>query len=131
MSHRRRKGILRMEKTTSCGEASAPVNPTAGKNDGKPTRRIGTFTFGWVMIAAGILMILALFFPKTDFRNALRLSPMILISLGVEVLVASREYARFKYDWVAMLLCFLIVCAALVMFAVVWLMLYHPDWIHL
>ncbi len=54
-----------------------------------------------------------------------------LISLGAEVLLGSRKKERLKYDWVAMLLCFVIVCAALVMFALAWTMLYHPGWVHL
>lgn len=116
-----------MEETANCKTAT----PTVERSDGRTVHRVGTFTFGWVMVATGIVMILALFFPKTDFRIVLRFSPVILISLGVEVLTASRGSGRLKYDWVAMLLCFVIVCAAMVMFAVAWLMLYRPGWIHL
>lgn len=110
---------------------SSPQMEKATKDNSAPTRRIGTFTLGWVLVAAGIVMILALFCPKKDFRWMLKLSPVILISLGTEVLLGSRKKERLKYDWVAMLLCFVIVCAALVMFALAWLMLYHPDWVHL
>ena len=116
-----------MEETTSCKSTT----PTAEKNKEKPIRRVGTFTFGWVMIVTGIVMILGLFFPKADLRTVLRLSPVILISIGVEVLLGSRGSSRLKYDWAAMLLCFTVVCAAMGMYAVAWAMLYHPGWVHL
>lgn len=116
-----------MEETTNC----KPATPTAEENNPQPTRRVGTFTFGWVMVATGILMMLGLFFPKADLRTALRLSPVILISIGVEVLLGSRTASRLKYDWVAMLLCFVVVCAAMGMYAVAWVMLHHPGWINI
>lgn len=97
------------------------------KETNPPVRRVGTFTFGWVLVAAGVIMMLALFHPKLELRWILKLSPVILISLGVEVLLASRKTSRLKYDWVGMFLCFLLVCAALVLFCIVWIMLYKPD----
>lgn len=117
-------------KTAEKANPSPPMEAVT-KADNAPVRRIGTFTFGWVLVAAGIVMILALFYPQKDFRWMLKLSPVILISLGTEVLLGSRKKAHLKYDWVAMLLCFLIVCAALVMFDLAWLMLYRPGWVHL
>lgn len=116
-----------MEETTN-RRAEAP---TAGESKEKSVRRVGTFTFGWVMIATGIVMVVGLFLPKVDLRTALRLSPVILISIGAEVLAGSHGSHRLKYDWVAMLLCFVLVCAAMGMYAVAWVMLYHPAWVHL
>jgi len=48
-------------------------------------RRVGTFTFGIVLVIAGIAMTAALFFPSLDFRLLLKLSPAVLILLGMEV----------------------------------------------
>ena len=116
-----------MEESTNCRF----TDQTAEKSETKPVRRVGTFTFGWVMIVTGIVMILGLFFPKADLRTVLRLSPVILISIGVEVLLGSRGSSRLKYDWAAMLLCFVVVCAAVCLYAVAWVMLYHPACVHL
>ena len=48
----------------------------------------------------------------------------------VETLLAARGGGRVKYDWVGMVLCCLIVCAALVLFAAAWCLVHDPDAIH-
>lgn len=96
-------------------------------NPEQPCRRVGTFTFGGVLVAAGVLMLASLFFPQADLRWALKLSPLALISLGVETLLAARDGGRVKYDWVGMLLCCLIVCTALGLFAAAWWMVYESG----
>ena len=78
-------------------------------NDTAPARRVGTFTFGLVLVATGLGMLAALFLPQLDLTLLLRLSPLALISLGIEVLLAARDGERLRYDWVGMLLCTLIV----------------------
>ena len=105
---------------TSFDEAQIPQTP--------PRRRAGTFTLGIVLIAAGALMALSLFFPELDLRWALKASPLILIALGVEVLLAARGGGRVKYDWVAMVLCFLLTGGALCLYAAAWMLLHAPDW---
>lgn len=90
-------------------------------------RRVGTFTFGIVLVLTGLFMAAALFFPKVNPEIFLKFSPVILITLGVEVLLSTRKEGRIRYDWVGMILCFLIVCTALIMFAGTWAILYHPD----
>jgi len=99
------------------------------KNNCAPvSRRAGTFTLGVVLIAAGILMAVSLFFPEVDLRWALQASPAILILLGSEILFASRDGAKVKYDWVGMLLCFLMVCTALCLYAATWLLLHGEEY---
>ena len=93
-----------------------------------PRRRAGTFTLGGVLIVTGALMALSLFFPEADFDWALKASPLILISLGAEVLLAARGGARVKYDWAAMVLCFLLTGGALCLYAAAWMLLHVPDW---
>ena len=92
-----------------------------------PCRRVGTFTFGVVLVAAGLAMLASMFAPQVDMTWALKLSPLALVSLGVEVLLAARGGGRVKYDWVGMLLCCLIVITALGLFAVAWTVLYAPE----
>ena len=93
----------------------------------RPCRRVGTFTFGMVLVVSGLAMLVSMFFPQLEFTWLLQLSPLALISLGVETLLAARGSERVKYDWVGMLLCFLIVCASLVLFASAWWLVHCPD----
>ena len=72
---------------------------------------MGTFTFGAVLVICGALMLVSMFFPSLDLTLALRLSPLILVCLGVEVLLASRSGGKIRYDWVGMVLCFVLVTA--------------------
>ena len=57
-------------------------------------RRVGTFTFGAVLVICGVLMLVSMFFPRLDLTLALKLSPLILVSLGVEVLLAGRRAGK-------------------------------------
>ena len=113
-------------------EKAVPQTPPKaapdGKNEGKG-RRVGTFTMGWVLVAAGLIMLVSLFKPRLDWAWALRLSPLMLVSLGVETLLAARGGSRVRYDWVAMVLCFVLVCLALVLYAAVWCLLYRTEWV--
>ena len=93
----------------------------------RPCRRVGTFTFGMVLVVSGLAMLVSMFFPQLEFTWLLQLSPLALISLGVETLLAARGSERVKYDWVGMLLCFLIVCTSLVLFAAAWWLVHCPD----
>ena len=88
-------------------------------------RRVGTFTFGAVLVICGALMLVSMFFPSLDLTLALQLSPLILVCLGVEVLLASRSGGKIRYDWVGMVLCFVLVTAALVFFGIAWCLVYH------
>ena len=71
----------------------------------RPCRRVGTFTFGLVLVVSGLAMLVSMFFPDLKFTWLLQLSPLALISLGVETLLAARGGGRVKYDWVGMVLC--------------------------
>ena len=90
-------------------------------------RRVGTFTFGAVLVICGVLMLVSMFFPALDLTLALKLSPLILVSLGAEVLLASRREGKLRYDWVGMVLCFVLVTAALVFFGIAWCLVYRPE----
>ncbi|MBQ7778005.1 MAG: hypothetical protein IJ396_03795 [Oscillibacter sp.] len=96
-----------------------------------PCRRVGTFTFGVILVVSGAAMLTAIYWPEFNLQWLLQLSPLLLISLGVETLIAARDNRRIKYDWVGMLLCCLIVGAALCLFAVSWILLHYPDFINL
>ena len=86
----------------------------------RPQRRVGTFTLGVVLVAAGCGMMASLLWPGLDVGWLLKASPLILVALGVETLLSVRGGGRVKYDWVGMLLCFLLVGAGLVFYAAAW-----------
>ena len=90
-------------------------------------RRVGTFTFGAVLVICGALMLVSMFFPHLDLTLALKLSPLILVCLGVVVLLASRREGKLRYDWGGMVLCFVLVTAALVFFGIAWCLVYRPE----
>lgn len=80
--------------------------------------RVGSLTFGIVLIVSGILFLLQLFFPSLDYEIIRHFWPLILIMLGVEVLLGSAkknfeirgengqilEENRVVYDGVAIIL---------------------------
>ncbi|MEY8389406.1 hypothetical protein AALC17_19420 [Oscillospiraceae bacterium 38-13] len=83
-------------------------------------RRVGTFTLGIVLVAAGLAMLASLLRPGLDIGGLLKASPLILVALGVETLLSARGGGRVRYDWLGMLLCFLLVGAGLVFYAAAW-----------
>lgn len=93
---------------------------TASEEAVRPQRRVGTFTLGVVLVAAGLGMLASLLWPSLEIGWLLKLSPLILVALGAETLLSARGGGRVKYDWLGMLLCFLLVGAGLVFYAAAW-----------
>ena len=86
----------------------------------RPQRRVGTFTLGIVLVAAGTGMLGSLLWPSFELGWLLNASPLILVALGVETLLSARGGGKVRYDWLGMLLCFLLVGAGLVFYAAAW-----------
>lgn len=83
-------------------------------------RRVGTTTLGFTLVAVGILMICSLLIPNFPLDMALRLSPLILIFIGAEIIYngfAHRE-DKLRYDFLSMFVCFFLIigsaCASVV-----------------
>ena len=91
-------------------------------------RRVGTFTLGFVLVISGGLMLVSMFWPQLDLAWALKCSPLILVGLGVETLLAARGGGKVKYDWVGMVLFFVLVCAALCLYGMAWWMMYGWEY---
>ncbi|MDD5931407.1 MAG: hypothetical protein PUC45_02950 [Oscillospiraceae bacterium] len=91
-------------------------------------RRVGTFTLGAVLVVSGLWMMVTMFFPSFDLVWVLKGSPIILIILGIETLLAARGGGKVRYDWVGMILCFILVCAALCLYAIACWMVWNPAW---
>ena len=81
----------------------------------QPVRRVGTLTMGLALIAAGCVALAALFVPGFDFVLAAKLSPLILVFLGGEVLWFSLHPGsqRIKFDFLSVLTCFVLICVSM------------------
>lgn len=98
-----------METAERAAQAAAPRQ-----------RRVGTFTLGVVLVISGAGMLASMFYSAFQPEWLLKASPCILILLGIETLLAARGGGQVKYDWLGMVLCFVLTGAALCMFAAAW-----------
>lgn len=132
------------EETLGCGAApEGPVPPReepAGKEHPAPkapqpearqrVRRVGTFTMGAALIVTGLSICLSLVVPAFDITLVAKLAPMVLVALGAEVLFWSAHQGgmKIKYDFLSMLVCFVLLCASIGAAAVPVLWRYYgPD----
>ena len=79
-------------------------------------RRVGTLTFGCMLLVFGILFLIRIFVPGLDYEIIFRCWPCILIVLGIEVLAGNYKASKiigegcqvqFVYDKTAI---FLTIC---------------------
>ena len=96
---------------------SAPVQqtPPPAPPAPRPVRRVGTTTMGLVLVVAGIAITAGMLNPDLDFSLLCKLSPLVLVALGVEVLIAActARQAKLKYDVLSMFVCAFLIIAAL------------------
>lgn len=97
------------EKYNVNDQKAAPSGPAAPVQPPRRVRRVGTFTFGLLLVVAGVVLILRTVMPAFDLRFVVNLLPVALIALGVEVLVyAARPNVQLKYDGLSIFVCILI-----------------------
>ena len=107
-----------MDEKNETGSA-APEMP--GKQP--PLRRVGSFTLGVCLIAAGIFFLLTYFVPDFPTQPVLRIVPAAgLVLLGGEVLFFAARPGRWKYDFWSVLICLVLIggCFCLSLLPVVW-----------
>ena len=107
-----------MDEKNETGSA-APEMP--GKQP--PLRRVGSFTLGACLIAAGIFFLLTYFVPGFPAQPVLRIVPAAgLVLLGGEVLFFAARPGRWKYDFWSVLICLVLMggCFCLSLLPVVW-----------
>ena len=107
-----------MDEKNETGSA-APEMP--GKQP--PLRRVGSFTLGACLIAAGIFFLLTYFVPGFPTQPVLRIVPAAgLVMLGGEVLFFAARPGRWKYDFWSVLICLVLMggCFCLSLLPVVW-----------
>lgn len=107
-----------MDEKNETGSA-APEMP--GKQP--PLRRVGSFTLGVCLIAAGTFFLLTYFVPGFPTQPVLRIVPAAgLVLLGGEVLFFAARPGRWKYDFWSVLICLMLMggCFCLSLLPVVW-----------
>lgn len=72
------------------------------------SRRVGTLTLGILLITTGVLFFLVTFFNLPIEKEILKFWPLVLVSLGIEILVlnhmALKEKIHIKYDFISFIL---------------------------
>lgn len=107
-----------MDEKNETGSA-APEMP--GKQP--PLRRVGSFTLGVCLIAAGIFFLLTYFVPGFPTQPVFRIVPAAgLVMLGGEVLFFAARPGCWKYDFWSVLICLVLMggCFCLSLLPVVW-----------
>lgn len=102
-------------------ETGSAAPETSGKQP--PLRRVGSFTLGVCLIAAGIFFLLTYFVPGFPTQPVLRIVPAAgLVLLGGEVLFFAARPGRWKYDFWSVLICLVLMggCFCLSLLPVVW-----------
>ena len=93
--------------------AAAAVGANSPAVPQRPVRRVGSWTLGLVLIACGLCLLAYHFVPRFDYLLAAKLSPVVLVALGVEVLICAALPQKRKYDFFSIFVCLLLTGAAL------------------
>lgn len=85
----------------------------------KRIRRVGAVTMGVSLIGTGIVSIICLINQNFDVIQITRFSPIMLVLLGIEFIVANfrKEQEYVKYDFFSILMCFVLIFAVMAMTA--------------
>lgn len=98
-----------------CEPTPAPAAPAAPSAPAAPAakRRVGSWTLGLVLIACGCCLLAYHFVPQFDYLLAAKLSPVVLVALGLEVLVSAARPDKRKYDFFSIFASLALMAAAL------------------
>lgn len=79
----------------------------------QPVRRVGTLTLGLTLIVTGIIALIVMFYPQFNLTAIIKVTPVILIFLGGEILFAHifHRGERLKYDFLSGFVCFILITA--------------------
>lgn len=94
-------------KTASKRPAAAPPK------EEKPVRRVGSITLGLCLIAVGVCFLLYYFAPGFNWLLVAKVgAPLALVALGVEVIWCAAHPGRWKYDFLAVFGCLVLMGGA-------------------
>lgn len=81
------------------------------------TRRVGTITLGSILILFGVLYLSHLFLPAISYLWIVKLWPLILIAMGIEILYSyfTKKEEKLCYDTAAIWILILLSVYALAM----------------
>ena len=92
----------KQETATAAPQAARQPVP----RDDAPRRRVGSLTLGACLIAAGIFFLCYFFVPGFDWQLVLKIAPAAgLVLLGCEVLFFAARPGRWKYDFMSVFVC--------------------------
>lgn len=114
--------MTEQNKTPSTAQPGS-VPPPERKPAEKPLRRVGSLTLGACLIAAGVFFLLYFFVPGFDVQLTLKIAPAVaLVLLGCEVLFFAARPGRWKYDFVSVLVCLVLMagCFCMAMLPLLW-----------
>lgn len=76
--------------------------------------RVGTFTMGIALIITGLVLCALIFMPLPDVLIVAKLSPLLLVVLGCEVVfyTLKSKNTKLKYDILSILMCLFIIFGA-------------------
>ena len=81
--------------------------------EGKAGRRVGSITLGLCLIAVGVCFLLYYFAPGFNWLLVAKVgAPLALVALGVEVIWCASHPARWKYDFLAVFGCLVLMGGA-------------------
>ena len=110
---------------TAPGAAQQAARPTPHPQpaDNRPVRRVGSITLGLCLVALGICFLCYYFLPGFNWTLVVKVgAPLALIALGGEVIWCASHQSRWKYDFLAVLGCLVLMGGAfcLALLPIVW-----------
>ena len=112
-----------MDEPNKTAATEPETRPEAAKLQDAPRRRVGSLTLGACLIAAGIFFLCYYFVPGFAWQLVVRIAPAAaLVLLGCEVLFFAARPGRWKYDFVSVLVCLVLIacCFGLSLLPAVW-----------
>lgn len=112
-----------MDEPNKTAATEPETRPEAAKLQDAPRRRVGSLTLGACLIAAGIFFLCYYFVPGFDWQLVVHIAPAAaLVLLGCEVLFFAARPGRWKYDFVSVLVCLVLIacCFGLSLLPAVW-----------
>lgn len=96
---------------TEIFEEGINVPAAPAKEEKQKVRRIGVYTMGISLVVIGTAILIGMFNPEFNLLLAAKLSPVILIVLGIEIIVSTTVFHKdkLKYDFWSGFICFLLV----------------------
>lgn len=91
------------------GPAAGDTAPQSAPQQPQKLRRVGTFTFGLLILVVGVVMLIQILVPSFDAVAVAKFAPAALVLLGIEILLYSaRPNVKLKYDFLSVVMVFVI-----------------------